>query len=666
MSARLKPRYDFQSKEEEYAYYRRRDHSNLETVQNLVIAEIARRAAVEYAREHPEVEKEKLPKFEMPPNARHLISAIQGAHGGGQRPFEEFERDYVTIGRQLQFTGTDDAIRSRVRAWLNSLSDWQYAVGFQLIYWKPGGEIIGQREDGTNIYSKTVFIDHLKPPSDEAVQRARLSVQWRGDDKQGVIAHPGLAMEAQIGSVLKALPRLGTRAESGADKSVSGLQPLDQYERQQEEKLKGWVEDRAIKIELRGGDGVHWVRRLASDLRDLADSLEKTAPARNDYASLSALEEAEQASATSNTCKTKEAAQPDSDDLAEALKALRLAPDEEAFDRAVSHASALGASDDEIDAACRSDLGKENLTQENIGVFEDSATEPEPDMLEWALFWASQNIPVFPVWSVSDGICDCRDGSECKSAGKHPLERLAKKGSHSASTDPEVIKKWWEAEPRANIGGVMGGAIRLLAVDVDPRAGGDASFFDLCAAHGEEWASTLRNISGSGGFHLFFVVPEGVEFHRAKLAPGIDLKWHKGYVVLPLSAHVSGRSYSVADLTPALPAPDWLVGELTRKADEQPSVVIDFQERKDRLSAGLSKEKFYESNHERNDGLFSVLIGRWRHGWMAGEGELREQAYEINAARCVPPLDGEEVEKMIVNISRNYTHLRGVDAEGAA
>lgn len=283
-------------------------------------------------------------------------------------------------------------------------------------------------------------------------------------------------------------------------------------------------------------------------------------------------------------------------------------------------------------------------------------------MLEWALFWASQNIPVFPVHPAFNGICGCAKGSKCASAGKHPISRLAPKGSHSGTTDPEIIKKWWAAEPYANIGGRMGGLIRLLAVDIDPRAGGDASFFDLVEAHGDEWTATLRHRTGSNGFHLFYVVPHDIEFQKAKLAPGIDLKWHGGYVVLPPSLHVSGRRYEIAEAVPARPAPDWLIEELTRKTGEQPSVVIDFQERKDQLSAGLSQEKFYESNHERNNGLFRVGIGRWRHGWCVDMTDLHAQLTEVNEARCVPPLDGAEVAKMVAHIARDYAHQRGTDA----
>lgn len=159
MSSQTSPHYQ-NNREEEYARWRRRDHSNIEAMQNLVISGIA---------EEKSTEEE---STEMPPNVRHLISALQGAHGGGEVAFEEFSRDYLTLGKQLQFTGTEGAIRSRVRDWLNDLDSWQFAVGFELFTVRKGGQVIGYQPDGKPIRKASVFIDHLKPKADEAVQRA--------------------------------------------------------------------------------------------------------------------------------------------------------------------------------------------------------------------------------------------------------------------------------------------------------------------------------------------------------------------------------------------------------------------------------------------------------------------------------------------------------------
>ena len=170
-------------KAEEYARWRRRDHANIEAMQNLCIARIAADTGVE-----------------MPPNVRHLISAIQGAHGGGEVAYEEFARDYLSIGKQLQFTGTDEAVRARVRRWVDDLISWQHACGYEMFAIHKGGDVIGYRSDGSPIRKKTVFIDQLKPKADEAVHLARKSDEWK--------RHPGKALEAQVASLLKNLPKI--------------------------------------------------------------------------------------------------------------------------------------------------------------------------------------------------------------------------------------------------------------------------------------------------------------------------------------------------------------------------------------------------------------------------------------------------------------------------
>ncbi len=515
------------SKAEEYAFYRRRDHANIEAMQNIVIARLAERSGTE-----------------MPPNVRHLLSAIQGAHGGGQVPFEEFSRDYLSIGRQLQFTGNDDAIRQRVRRWVDELDAWQFTVGYQLLVIHRGGQVIGTRPDGSAIRKKTAFIDYLKPHADAGVQRAQKSDQWRGNKDEGIKPHPGKALEAQADSVIAELPKLGTPEESGRkEKGEAEKKPLHTYATEAVERFKREVEKCAVEIEKRGGDGGGFARGVAESIMSLAASLKKTERARRDDAALSIFDAdapPEQAvppvetsrDATANVC----------DILADSLH-----PDEE------------GATTSRGDIF---DTHPPSEAQQNQQV-ENPISEDSPDFhLNWALAWAENGIPVIPLNEVYDGICtcpcrkECRNGehvcgSECRSQGKHPRWNRddLPNGAANATTDPEQIRKWWARWPTANIGGAMAGKNRILGFDVDPRNGGDASFHDLLEAYGPEWAVTLRNRTGSGGFHLFFTIPEGLEIKvmKKQIAPGIDLKWKNGLMVLPPSGHSSGNRYEVID-----------------------------------------------------------------------------------------------------------------------
>ena len=85
-----------------------------------------------------------------------------------------------------------------------------------------------------------------------------------------------------------------------------------------------------------------------------------------------------------------------------------------------------------------------------------------------ALFFANKGIPVFPLHTVKNGVCTCRNAQKCKSPGKHPLH---KNWQEEATTDPEKIKRMWTANPQANIGLAMGSGV--IGVDIDVKNGKD-------------------------------------------------------------------------------------------------------------------------------------------------------------------------------------------------
>ena len=595
------------------ARYRRRDHANMEAMINLVVAGIAAQARAAYVAANPDVERP--PDFIMLPKVRHLISALQGAHGGGALPFEEFTRDYLTIGAQLQFTGTDSAIRARVRNWIDALIAWQLLVGYELISIVKGGAIIGQEADGTPIRKGSTFIDNLKPHCDDGVMRARASDLWHGNEALDIKAHPGRALAAQVESVVKVLPRI-TAQETDSQKT--GPLPLDKYQERAEQRIEDAAEKAAQEIERRGGDGAEWVDRLANNLYRLAASLKRTARARRDYA----------------------------------------------FD-------ILDETVGEIDAEA-GELGNKNVTQASQESAPAQRVTEQPictiadleaaSMLQAALFWARDNgVPVFPLHAAFDGICSCPEGSECKKPGKHPR---TPNGLKDATTNERQVRFWWTQHPHASIGGRMGGELRLFAVDSDPRHGGDPSLHDLTEAHGPEWLDTLNNGTGGGGDHFLYHYPAGVEIRNStgKLGPGIDVRGEGGYIVLPPSSHASGRTYRLKNTTPVREALPWLIEALTRAADEAPPVIVDFQERKTRASVGgIIPEG------QRDNEVFRIGCGIWGHGAAADLPDLYQQLLGVHA-RCevgVKPFTARDVWHIAANITRRYP--RGIPIrEGAA
>lgn len=210
--------------------------------------------------------------------------------------------------------------------------------------------------------------------------------------------------------------------------------------------------------------------------------------------------------------------------------------------------------------------------------------------LEYALAYADIGWMVFPCWqSGDDGVCACKDGVNCKNSGKHPISGLAPKGQNSATTDRKVITAWWTSRPDANIAVYLAGS-GLMAVDIDPRNGGDWTIEDLEAVHGEIKSDVIA-LTGGGGEHRVFLKPEGSL--AGTLGKGVDLKVN-GYVIVEPSNHASGHVYEWDEgcnpLEGAIPSPlpDWIRSHESGKGYPDNSgvgIITNF---------GMTDDQFYD------------------------------------------------------------------------
>lgn len=243
-----------------------------------------------------------------------------------------------------------------------------------------------------------------------------------------------------------------------------------------------------------------------------------------------------------------------------------------------------------------------------------------------ALAYAQRfNVPVLP----------------CRSDGKEPI---TEHGCKDATKDPAKICSWWKRWPNANVGIATGAISGVVVLDVDPQKGGHQSLVMLVAKYGE-LPITPTVLTGGGGQHIDFQLPEGAEIHNSAgtLGPGLDVRGEGGYVIAPPSWHPSGQAYRWApeariDEVELAPPPDWLITLLVsppvRAAAIRPRpwpmgtrggpvTRLDLTE----LAAGVSEG-------QRDDRLFRLACYlRWR-------GYPRDQADQIvvdAAGRCRPP-----------------------------
>lgn len=142
---------------------------------------------------------------------------------------------------------------------------------------------------------------------------------------------------------------------------------------------------------------------------------------------------------------------------------------------------------------------------------------------------------LIPIFEISNGRCSCGDAG-CQSPGKHPRAGL---GLKHASNDPETIDMWARQWPRCSWAAacVRSG---FIAVDVDPRAGGNSTFETLTEQLGP-LPETSTQKTGGDGRHYLFTIPPGIKV-KGKLGPGVDLKAN-GYILIEPSSHISGGRY---------------------------------------------------------------------------------------------------------------------------
>lgn len=125
--------------------------------------------------------------------------------------------------------------------------------------------------------------------------------------------------------------------------------------------------------------------------------------------------------------------------------------------------------------------------------------------------------------------------------GKRPR---TKHGFKDFTRNLFIVEEWWQQYPNANIGARVPKG--WVVLDIDPRNGGNETWEEITAV--VSLPKTLVVRTGSGGKHYWFKLPYDAPT-RSTAGPGIDIKTHTGYLVMPGSIHPETGKQYVIDTT---------------------------------------------------------------------------------------------------------------------
>lgn len=146
---------------------------------------------------------------------------------------------------------------------------------------------------------------------------------------------------------------------------------------------------------------------------------------------------------------------------------------------------------------------------------------------------------------------------------------------NAATSDPAKIAKWWGGVYlNCGLGIGTGQTSGVWVLDIDADHGGVEALQALVAQFGPLPKGPRVN-TPSGGFHLYFLNPQGTHVATTKNigGQGIDVRGDGGQVLAPPTIHPNGLPYVWADSrspwdVQLVAAPDWLLDIVVPKEPE--------------------------------------------------------------------------------------------------
>jgi len=242
-----------------------------------------------------------------------------------------------------------------------------------------------------------------------------------------------------------------------------------------------------------------------------------------------------------------------------------------------------------------------------------------------------------PVWGVNaEGVCACKNGGQCKSPGKHPIQNDWQ--IRERLTKPDAYEWFAMTSHPVNIGLRTGTFSGFWAFDVDPKDGGDQSLLALEAQYGALPATRVHR-TGSGGLHYLFKLPSDFEVtnSRGRLPRGIDVRGNGGFIVAPGSITGVG-SYRTETPGDIVPAPDWLLSLISPQTLERQIEVVE----------SIAYEALDEGAKERATRYLDAAV----------QGEVRRlQAMKTEASSDISTYRGEPWNQTVYEVCCNLLEL---------
>src|SRR5699024_10002563 len=222
-----------------------------------------------------------------------------------------------------------------------------------------------------------------------------------------------------------------------------------------------------------------------------------------------------------------------------------------------------------------------------------------------------------------------------------PDAKIPLKDSHGvkdATTDPEVIRSWFEKTDNLNIGVAAGEQSGIIVFDIDPRNGGDGSWEAWQEQNGHVLDCAMQMTAGGGEHYICHYTPD---VKSCKLAAGIDLLTDGRYFVVSPST-VTGKSYEWE----ASSDPEDGVAPFTLP-DQWLSAYKQNHNGHDKKGT-TDKTELIKGN--RNEGL-TALGGAMRNYGMT-QAEIFAALSVANDTRCEVPLPSSELSQIARSVCR--------------